>query len=669
MEHGLFKDGDESTELQVEYTFIDSTKKLLHHKDEIESLEGVIGLDTETTGLDPYLNHIVMLQLSDGDKTFVIDARTADIHVIKPFLETSSFVMHNASFDYSMLRGSKIALSNVYCTMVGEQVVSAGKRFGESYKLNAVANKRLGIVLDKDPSTSFLTIGDAPFSEIQKLYGARDAFILPEIRNQQLMDADEYGLHRILDLEMNCIIPISEMQLRGCVIDKEKWMFILQYAHVFENRVGKKLKEVFEEVDMQPTLFGMSSINLNSQPQLLKMMRRFGLDLESTSSVELEDHLGEHVAVDWLLEYRTYEKVRAAYGDELLKKINPITGRLHPKFNQARAKTGRMSSSQPNAQNIPAPKELQDKLVEIRKSELPSEVLNLDYTKPTVPVDDTEAKASDRYTLIYEKGIYKYYIDSNDAPYIYVYDFRDCFISAPGRNIVQCDMPKAEICIMAHMSQDKKLIEAINSGEDVYKRAAAESLHIAYDAVVPAQRKIYKAVVLGLAYGLSSFGLARNIKITEDHANEVINNFKGAFPVLNSWLEKEGKAALMRCYALTQMGRRLFLPFDIDPTKDPMEADLLRMSNERRGKNHPMQGGNADLTKLALAMIHKEIVKRKLNAGLQLVVHDEFVGEAVEDQAEEMGQIMVDKVQEAFKMIYPSVIVKPEYNIGKYWVK
>jgi hypothetical protein len=309
-----------------------------------------IGLDTETNGLDPHSNKVLMLQLSDGQSAFVIDTRTTDISALKEYLESDSIIKiaHNAVFDYSMLKMSTgIELKNIYCTMVAEQVVSAGKKFGEKFGLNSVVLKRLGMYLDKDPSTSFLTIGNSPFTGIQKLYGARDAYILPEIRNQQLLDIEENGIERIIDIEMGCLIPFAEMQLRGCVLDDKKWKLILEYAHVFENRVGKKLKEIFEEVDAQPTLFGLSSINLNSQPQLLTMFRRFGLGMESTSSEELEDNIGKHQAVDLLLEYRTYEKIRAAYGDQLLRLINKVTNRLHPKFNQAYAKTGRSSSCFP----------------------------------------------------------------------------------------------------------------------------------------------------------------------------------------------------------------------------------------------------------------------------------------------------------------------------------
>lgn len=672
MKHELFKTQSEANEVQVEYVFIDSTHELKANLNKIIDMGPDIGLDTETNGLDPHFNRVLMLQLSDGRSTFVIDARTSNITLLKDYLESDSVikVAHNAVFDYSMLKKSAdICMQNIYCTMVAEQVVSAGRKFGEKFGLDSVAYKRLGIALDKDPSTSFLTIGNSPFTGIQKLYGARDAFILPEIRNQQLLDIEENGIDKIIEIEMGCLVPFAEMQLRGCVLDKEKWKLILEYAHVFENRVGKKLKEIFEEVDSQPTLFGLSSINLNSQPQLLSMFRKFGLGMESTSSEELEDNIGKHQAVDLLLEYRIYEKIRAAYGDQLLGLINKVTGRLHPKFNQAYAKTGRSSSSNPNAQNIPAPKEFDDKLVELSKKQIPEKAFENPLPVPEKDVSDKKASPEEKYALFYEDGIRKYYVDNKGTTYIYVYDFRDCFISAPGYSIVQCDMPKAEICIMADMSGDKKLIDAINNGEDVYKRAAAESLGIEYSSVTPAERKTYKAVVLGLAYGLSAYGLARNNKMSEEHANEVIERFRGAFPVLNTWLDREGRIALMRCYSLTKMGRKLFLPFDIDPNSDPVGADSLARGNERRGKNFCMQGGNADLTKMSLFEIHKEVKRRNLDAGLQLVIHDEFVGEAREDQAVEFGQIMAEKIEEAFKFVYPSVIVKPDFNIGKYWKK
>lgn len=664
--------------ISVDYTFLDNAYDFPKYYDKITSMGNIIGIDTETTGLDYHSDRVIMVQISNGYDTYVIDVRNIELKKHKPikdYLENESVlkIAQNATFDYSMLKmSSGIELNNLYCTKVAEQVISAGKDPAEKFNLAAIVKKRLGFTLEKEIRTSFLNTYNLPFSDSQILYGARDAYILPEVYNQQQIDIEKYGLQEVIELEMKCIAPLSDMTLHGCLIDKDKWRLIIKYAGIFQEKVDKQLRKDFSDVATQQTLFGEVPINLKSQPQLLSYLRKLGVPLETTSVKELKDYENTYEAVAHLLEYRRYEKIRSSYGEELLSKIKTSTGRLHPEYNQTAAKTGRSSSSNPNSQQFPRGKEFVDKLIpaDLKNEEVYSLLKSSDYVLPEKSLEDKDAKDNEKYSLIGTLSSGEVlYVDRQEGLYYYIPDFRECFKPSPGYKIVQLDFPQAEMRIMAALSGDRVMLDAFANNQDVYKRTAAEALKIPYEKVDKKQRTNFKSVLLGLGYGLSPFGLARNLKISKDEAEDIFNRFHHAFPVLSAWLEKTGAESFKRGYADTVIGRRRWLPFLIDPNKQQDEAETLMHALIREGKNMPMQGGNSDLTKKCLVYIYNEIKKRKLPAHLMLVVHDEFVGEALEEYAKEVALVFEECADRAFAELFPQVPTHCEALIGDYWVK
>jgi DNA polymerase I-like protein with 3'-5' exonuclease and polymerase domains len=671
----LFEDKDNYV-FHPSYTNIQTNAEMEKNLDKILSLKH-IALDTETNGLDPRLNQVLMVQISDEDHAFLIDARSVDIvRYLKRYLEDPTVlkVGHNISFDYGMLLMQKgIRINNLYCTMVAEQIISAGRRPGERFRLSDVCFKRLYIKLDKDAVITFLN-HTGPFTSTQLHYGARDVLILPEIRNQQLRYIKKYGLENIVEEEMRIIGPLTDVELQGCCIDYDKWNLILDNSKHLQLLASDELKSLMADFVAQRTLFGTPSINLNSQSQLLTVFERMGILLEDTASKTLEEEAGAHEVIRLLLEYRMYEKIRSAYGNKLLGKKHKITSRIHPRYNQAHAATGRMSVRNPNHQQVPRPKSFERKLFKLKDEDLEYQKAFLLKERfydegnnlPRVPRSDTEVDSKDKYYHIGNiDGIKKIYIDSEGFIYKYIPDFRECFIAPSGKKIIQCDFVQAELKILAAVSQDPKMLRVYQEGGDIH---SATSIEIFGDAS-PENRFRSKSINFGNVYGQTAYGLSRLLNIPEAEAQQILTKFRSKYPVSTRWLRNTGVQAFADGFSDTRLGRRRWLPFTIDPNKFPEEAERLERRLMRRGVNHKIQGGNADVTKRALCYLDNAFRLENLDARIIIIIHDEFVIECSEDHAERAARVTEREMSRAFEEIYPEVPMSVEAQIGAYWLK
>jgi len=414
---------------------------------------------------------------------------------------------------------------------------------------------------------------------------------------------------RAAKLEFDFVKPMAEMELNGMLLDIPKWRVILDEMTVDRDKARIQLNDVFKDTIDQTTLFGVSVMNLDSPTQMMKALHRVGVDVKSTDVKELNKHQ-KHPVVKLLLDYRKYEKFITTYGEPMIARIHPETGRLHTRFKQM-VDTGRMSSSNPNLQNIPK-----------------------------------EQK------------------------------YRACFISRPGYKLITCDMSQAELRILADYSKDPVFLDAFKQGLDLHTRTAADLFGLTYDEVM-ADKKLpdddpkkmnyrgnVKALNFGLVYGLTKVGLALRMGKSEDEAQRLINKYFGKYVHIKQWLDQAARSAVMNRYSTTISGRRRYytLPEPTDP-----DFKRIRGSIERQGKNHPIQGSNADTIKQAMVYVVDRI--REYDARLLSTVHDEVIVEVKDEQVEEVTPIVEQAVVDGFAEFFSGVKMKADADVANYWVK
>ncbi|MDQ3930767.1 MAG: DNA polymerase, partial [Chloroflexota bacterium] len=338
-----------------EYELINDPSRLAQVA-ELLAHETVLGVDTETTGLDPHVSELLLLQVATTDKVYIVDCRRVVPIALKPVLENPNVrkIAQNAKFEYEMLKQQcGITLTNMYDTMLAERICTAG--LGREISLKQIAARYIGAVLDKSVREAFYKLahnGDAYLAPEQLHYAARDAFIMIPIWHLQKKELERHKLEGVAELEFQCIAAVGDLELAGVQIDVAKWRKIIEDVAVQREKAAVELSEMLQPATMQATMFGIPSINLNSSTQLIEVFGKLGVDLPDTSEATLTKF--NHPAVAKLLEYRSHEKTLSAFGENVLGLINPRTGRIHPDFNQHGADTGRFSCTRPNVQQIPA---------------------------------------------------------------------------------------------------------------------------------------------------------------------------------------------------------------------------------------------------------------------------------------------------------------------------
>jgi DNA polymerase-1 len=315
-------------------------------------------IDTETTALDPYEAKWTLLQVGVRDNAFVFDVRHDTEHsslhpeVLDPLLKdpTKMRILQNASYDMKIIKRSRdFYLTNVYDTMIIEQLTTLGLGFTKA-SLDALVLRHLGLHMPKEPRGTFSDYGQK-FEEFQLTYAANDVVPLHFIRDLQWSRVQKEGLENSARLEFEFIKPLCEMELNGIHIDIDKWRIIMDDVEKERVEVKGIIQEILGEIEDQNTLFGISLVNIDSNAQLKKALNKYGLPIEKTDVSALEKHAGLPI-IDAILDYRKANKLISTYAETLLAKISKYTGRLHTDFRQM-VSTGRMSSSNPNLQNIP----------------------------------------------------------------------------------------------------------------------------------------------------------------------------------------------------------------------------------------------------------------------------------------------------------------------------
>jgi len=589
----------------------------------LEELEKnkVVGVDIEGTGLDPYTSTLLLLQIGTETKSYIFDARILNLKELprlKEFLENKKILklLHNGKFDYRHIKihvGAE--MDNLYDTMLAEVILNAGIGRGY-YSLKDLARKYTNTELKKDVRETFEGVTTrSKITEEQLKYAASDTLILFPIFDQQLVKVKQEGLLNVAKLEFAATRAVAEMELKGIYINEEKWREIMRNLAEKRNAIAKEFQEAVRPyyTHNMIDLFGnhADSININSQQQLMDLFNnKLDLNLPSTGDAILATV--NHPVVKLLRNYRGYEKLLSAFGEGLLEKINPVTKRLHPEFNQLGTATGRFSCNNPNLQQIPR--------------------------------------------------------NSDEAP------FRTCFNPQPGYKLVTADYSSFEMRILAELSGDAKMIKALNDGLDIHSYTASLMFNVPYSEdfkkKYPALRQIAKPIGFGLMYGMGPVGLAARLEnetgkpVSREQGEDYMNRYFASYPSVKSYLERTAKKAVQDGYSTTPLGRKRWYE---RPVKDDPDFRKKVSRIEREAKNHPIQGTNADAIKYALIFLNERFKKEGIDGGLTLTVHDEIVSEVEADKAEYWAEVQSQEMVRAAELFIKRVKIESEPFVGDVW--
>ncbi len=398
----------------------------------------------------------------------------------------------------------------------------------------------------------------------------------------------EPALEKVLrEIEIPLIPVLARMEQTGVLIDGKT---LRQQSGELARRMQELEKQAHEAAG-QP-------FNLESPKQLqqilfekleLPVIRKTPKGQPSTAEDVLKELAENYELPKLILENRSISKLKSTYTDKLPEQINPHTGRVHTSYHQAVAATGRLSSSNPNLQNIPI------RTPQGRK-------------------------------------------------------IRTAFVAPPGSLILAADYSQIELRIMAHLSGDKGLLKAFHDGVDIHRATAAEVFGADYEKVTDDQRRAAKAINFGLMYGMSAFGLGRQLDISRPEAQEYMDTYFSRYPGVRVFMEKTREQAREHGYVETLFGRRLYLP-EINASNM-----MRRQGAERAAINAPMQGTAADIIKIAMIRVDDWLQTSKPGAKLVMQVHDELVLEVQENQLERVREAVIKHMSAAAKLDVPLVV-------------
>lgn len=421
----------------------------------------------------------------------------------------------------------------------------------------------------------------------------KETLALHAIQPYLLACIDSNNQGDLLGLEISLAEVLASMEHLGFLVDAEG---LRAYGEEISAKVTELTHRIYEEVGYE--------FNLNSPKQLGKaLFEDLGLPPKkktksgySTNAEVLEELAGEYPVVADILEYRTVSKLKSTYCDGLLKVI-AADGRIHSTLNQTETRTGRISSSEPNLQNIPVRKPIGSEL-------------------------------------------------------------RKFFIAKEGYTLVDADYSQIELRVLAHMAQDKNMIAAFESGEDIHAVTASQVFGVPLDYVTPLMRSNAKAVNFGIIYGMGAFSLSKDIGVSRKEAQAYIDGYLGNFSGVNSFMENVVEEAREKGYCKTLYERRRYLP------ELTASNHMVRAAGERVARNAPIQGTAADIIKIAMVKVYNRLQAEQLDARLIMQIHDELIVEAREDLAEQVCHIVEEEMEHACAL---SVKLSVDAHTGKSW--
>ena len=574
----------------------------------------LVAVDTETTSLDYMKAELVGVSVAvePGQAAYIpfghdylgapeqLD-KDSVLEQLKPLLEDPSIkkVGQNLKYDMSVLAQHGIKLQGIaFDTML------------ESYVFDSVATRHdMDSLAEKYLEETCISFSDVAGKGAAQLtfnqvaleqagpYAAEDADITlrlhqclwPKVQAQPTLETV------FNDLELPLLPVLSKIERTGALVDD---------TLLFQQ--SQELAERLAELETQAWDLAGQQFNLASPKQLgeilfekleIPVLKKTAKGAPSTKEEVLQELALDYPLPKVLLEHRGLAKLKSTYTDKLPTMINPVSKRIHTSYHQAGTATGRLSSSDPNLQNI--------------------------------PVRTPEGRR-----------------------------VRQAFIPATGCKMVAADYSQIELRIMAHLSEDPSLLKAFAEGQDIHRATAAEVFAVATEEVTADMRRSAKAINFGLIYGMSAFGLARQLNIGRKQAAEYIELYFERYPGVQSYMNNIRHSAAELGYVETFFGRRLYLP------EISSRNGMRRQAAERTAINAPMQGTAADIIKLAMIHVDDWLTSAELQSRMIMQVHDELVLEVPESELEIVSQGLIEKMEHAVELLVPLVV---DVGVGNNW--
>ncbi|QTA37966.1 DNA polymerase I [Thermosipho ferrireducens] len=603
---------ESSSTFESNYKIITNLEDLKKLEKEIDSIR-TFSIDSETTSLDPFEARIVGISIATAEgKAYYIPVahkkgKNIDFDVLTAFLKRIlespdyNIVGQNLKYDYKIFKKYGIEpYFPHFDTMIGAYLLNPNEK---RFNLNELAMKFLGYkmisyeeVVDTNAPLFINDFSYVPVEEAAR-YSCEDADIT--YRLFRILSRNIYESHMdelLNNIEMPLINVLAEMELNGVYFNKN---YLFKLSKNMESKLNNLKNKIFE--------IAGEEFNVNSSKQVayilfdklkLPTSKKTAKGVFSTDAEVLVGLAENYEIARLLLEYRKIQKLKSTYVDTIPNVINPFTGRVHTTFHQTGTSTGRLSSSEPNLQNLPSRTE---EGREIRKAIQPQEnnwwILGADYSQ-------------------------------------------------------------IELRILAHMSEDVNLIRAFKEGMDVHSLTASRIFGVSEELITEKMRRIGKMVNFAIVYGVSPYGLSKRIGLDISETRKVINNyFKYYFGVFE-YIQKMKNFAKSNGYVETLLGRRREIPQITSSNAN------IRAEGERIAINTPIQGTAADIIKLAMINIYKELRRNNMESKMILQVHDELVFEVPDKELEDMKELVKNEMENAVKLRVP---LEVELYYGKEW--
>jgi DNA polymerase I-like protein with 3'-5' exonuclease and polymerase domains len=583
-----------------------------------------------------------MLQIGDDQTQFVIDTRGLDISCLKKYFESKEWlkIFHNAKFDVQFLRFTfGFQTENVYDTFLGECCLTNGID-GRSLGLTGLTAKYCnGAILDKTERGRFISLGSKPYTHSNIIYGARDVEFLFCIRDKQMAEIERWGIQDVVELECQVVLALSDIEYNGMQLDATKWIELANKAINSITEIEAELDAMvmqepklapFRKKYVQQDMFegGITkhtTIKWTSPLQVAKVLKAIGIDAESTGEDKITKYQNKYPLVKKFIDYKHEQKLATTYGPAFLQYINKNTGRIHTTLWQI-LETGRISSKEPNLQQLP-----------------------------------TKAEKI------------------NGEPHSL---YLECFVAPKGYKLVSTDFSGQEARVAAQGSQDPVWIATFNEGRDLHAEVASMIFGIPVEQArdkpeyaMVGTTKVYlrgksfrdvaKTLNFGMLFGMTEFKLSNELGIEEYEAKAIIVQYYSVLPILSNFLTKCSSYAVINKYIRTIKPYSLIRYFhnaDISDRK-------IRGEIERAGRNTPIQGCSAMMTKLAMVKLREKIKEVPYKVELIMSIHDCILTYVEENHAEDWGVIQKEVMEEAGRVWLKSIPCVSDLKVSDYWEK
>lgn len=595
--------------LNYDYQLIDNEEKINHLIPALISKQ-IICFDTETTGTNVLTAELVGVSFSyEENQAFYIpipEERTEAQKILerlRPIFENEASlkVGQNIKFDLSILQNYGIEVKGkMFDTMIAHYVIQPELHHGMDYLaeiyLNYQTIKIESLIGERGKGQK--NMRDLAPTQVYK-YACEDADVTLKLKKVLEKELVKFNAEKLFyEIEMPLVPVLAYMERNGVRIDTA---VLKETSSLFTQRMNNIEQEIYELAGVTFNISSPKQVGevLFDKLRIVEKPKKTKTGQYVTSEEVLEDLKHKHPVVEKIVDYRGLKKLLSTYVDALPELINPVTGKIHTSFNQTITATGRLSSSNPNLQNIP--------------------------------------------------------IRNEDGK-----EIRKAFIPDAGCLFFSSDYSQIELRIMAHLSQDKAMIEDFKSGFDIHAATAAKVFKKPIKEVTSDERRKAKVANFGIIYGISVFGLAERMNVSRGEAKELIENYFKTYPGIQTYIERSIAEARVKGYVETVFQRKRYLP-DINS-----HNSVVRGYAERNAVNAPIQGSAADIIKVAMINIYRRFKEYHLHSTMILQVHDELNFNVFPDEQLIVEQVVNEEMEQAFAL---SVPLKADSGWGKNWLE